>query len=157
MIDTPDPQQNFDALAGRRIVDIHVWAVREGLRGTEPAMLFMGLCQRLVDAGVPVWRAFAWYAHPPPAMGRLQLYVVARRRRYQAGAVSARPPLCGRRSCGIGLVSFQQRGDGGFDRLEAAGIGLAEQRLTLGECLLDRAQVRALFITAIRYGASLIS
>ena len=59
MIDTPDPQQNFDALAGRRIVDIHVWAVREGLRGTEPAMLFMGLCQRLVDAGVPVWRAFA--------------------------------------------------------------------------------------------------
>jgi adenylate cyclase len=59
MIDTPDPQQNFDARAGRRIVDIHVWAVREGLRGTEPAMLFMGLCQRLVDASVPVWRAFA--------------------------------------------------------------------------------------------------
>ena len=59
MIDTPDRQQNFDALAGRRIVDIHVWAVREGLRGTKPEMLFMGLCQRLVDAGVPVWRAFA--------------------------------------------------------------------------------------------------
>ena len=59
MIDTPDPQQDFDAPAGRRIVDIHVWAVREGLRGTEPATLFMGLCQRLVDAGVPVWRAFA--------------------------------------------------------------------------------------------------
>jgi adenylate cyclase len=59
MTDTPDPQQNFDAPAGRRIVDMHVWAVREGLRGTEPAMLFMGLCQRLVDYGVPVWRAFA--------------------------------------------------------------------------------------------------
>ena len=59
MTDTPDPQQDSDQLAGRRIVDIHVWAVREGLRGTEPATLFMGLCQRLVDAGVPVWRAFA--------------------------------------------------------------------------------------------------
>ena len=58
MIDTPDPQQNFDALTGGRIVDIHVWAVREGLCGTEPATLFMGLC-RLVDTGVPVWRAFA--------------------------------------------------------------------------------------------------
>ena len=59
MVDTPDLQQNINALAGRRIVDIHIWAVREGLRGTKPAMLFMGLCQRLVDAGVPVWRAFA--------------------------------------------------------------------------------------------------
>ena len=26
MIDTPDPQQNCDALAGGRIVDIQVWA-----------------------------------------------------------------------------------------------------------------------------------
>ena len=59
MIDTPDPQQDFDVPAGGRIIGIHVWAVREGLRGTEPATLFMGLCQRLVDAGVPVWRAFA--------------------------------------------------------------------------------------------------
>ena len=59
MIDTPDPQQNCDALAGRGIVDIQVWAVREGLRRTEPTTLFMGLCQRLADAGVPVWRAFA--------------------------------------------------------------------------------------------------
>jgi hypothetical protein len=54
MVDTPDLQQNINALAGRRIVDVHIWAVREGLRGTKPAMLFMGLCQRLVDAGVPV-------------------------------------------------------------------------------------------------------
>ena len=59
LIDTPDPQQNCGALAGRRIVDIQVWAVREGLRRTEPTTLFMGLCQRLADAGVPVWRAFA--------------------------------------------------------------------------------------------------
>ena len=59
MIDTRHPPQSFDAPAGRRIVDIHIWAVREGLHGTEPMALFMGLCQRLVDAGVPVWRAFA--------------------------------------------------------------------------------------------------
>ena len=93
MMDTPDPQQNFDRLAGRRIVDIHVWAVREGLRGTEPAILFMGLCQRLVDAGVPVWRAFAATRTLHPQWAGLQLYMGARRRWYRAGAVSARRPL----------------------------------------------------------------
>ena len=50
---------SFDAPLGRRIIDMHVWAVREGLRGTEAAALFDGLCQRLVDAGVPLARAFA--------------------------------------------------------------------------------------------------
>ncbi len=59
MVDTRDPRQGYDAPAGRRIIDIHIWAVREGLRGAEPVSLFMGLCQRLVDGGVPVWRAFA--------------------------------------------------------------------------------------------------
>jgi adenylate cyclase len=59
MIDRPNPPQSLNAQTGKRIVAIHVWAVREGLRGTEPTALFMGLCQRLVDAGVPVWRAFA--------------------------------------------------------------------------------------------------
>jgi adenylate cyclase len=43
----------------RRIVEIQVWAVREGLRGTEPTALFAGLCRRLIESGVPVWRAFA--------------------------------------------------------------------------------------------------
>ena len=32
--------------------------VREGLRGAAAAELFDGLCQRLVIAGVPLWRAF---------------------------------------------------------------------------------------------------
>jgi adenylate cyclase len=50
---------SFDAPLGRRIIDLHVWAVGEGLRGTEAAPLFDGLCQRLVSAGVPLWRAFA--------------------------------------------------------------------------------------------------
>ena len=41
------------------IADLHVWGIREGLRGTEPKALFADLCRRLVAAGVPVWRAFA--------------------------------------------------------------------------------------------------
>jgi adenylate cyclase len=59
MIDAPYPQESFDTSVGRRIVDIHVWAVREGLRRTEPTTLIAGLCQQLIDAGVPVWRAWA--------------------------------------------------------------------------------------------------
>lgn len=50
---------SFDAPLGRRIVELHVWAVGEGLRGVEAAVLFDGLCRRLVTAGVPLWRAFA--------------------------------------------------------------------------------------------------
>jgi adenylate cyclase len=43
----------------RKIVDLHIWAVREGLRGAGVDELFDGLCQRLVVAGLPLWRAFA--------------------------------------------------------------------------------------------------
>jgi hypothetical protein len=39
MSDAPHQQQILDVPVGRRIVDIHVWAVREGLRGTEPTAL----------------------------------------------------------------------------------------------------------------------
>jgi adenylate cyclase len=35
-----------------------MWVVREGIRGAGAAVLFDGLCQRLVIAGVPLWRAF---------------------------------------------------------------------------------------------------
>jgi adenylate cyclase len=61
MPDTPHPplSLSFDAPLGRRIVELHVWAVGEGLRGAEAGALFEGLCRRLGDAGVPVWRAFA--------------------------------------------------------------------------------------------------
>jgi adenylate cyclase len=55
MIDSLGLEHSFDA---RRIVGINFWAVREGLRGTEPTALFVGLCQQLIGAGVPVWRAF---------------------------------------------------------------------------------------------------
>ncbi len=51
--------QSFDGPLGRKIIDLHIWAVEEGLRGTEAAPLFDGFCRRLVDAGVPLWRAFA--------------------------------------------------------------------------------------------------
>jgi len=55
----PPLPQSFDAPLGRKIIELHVWAVGEGLRGAEAAALFDGLCQRLVSAGVPLWRAFA--------------------------------------------------------------------------------------------------
>jgi hypothetical protein len=38
---------------------LHVWAVGEGLRGADASRLFDSLCQRLVGAGLPLWRAFA--------------------------------------------------------------------------------------------------
>ena len=65
MADTPRLLQmppfplSFDAPLGQKIIELHVWAVGEGLRGAEAAQLFDGFCQRLVDAGVPLWRAFA--------------------------------------------------------------------------------------------------
>lgn len=49
---------NFDSALGRQIVELHMWVVREGLRGADAAAIFDGLCQRLVSAGVPLWRAF---------------------------------------------------------------------------------------------------
>jgi adenylate cyclase len=61
----PDPESppplppSFDDPLGRQIIELHVWAVGQGLRGTAAAELFDGLCERLVVAGVPLWRAFA--------------------------------------------------------------------------------------------------
>jgi adenylate cyclase len=51
--------QTFDAPLGRRVIDTHIWAVREGLRGASAYDLFDGYCQRLVVHGVPLWRAHA--------------------------------------------------------------------------------------------------
>jgi adenylate cyclase len=42
-----------------RITELHLWAVREGLRRAPAATLFEDFCRRLVAAGVPLWRAFA--------------------------------------------------------------------------------------------------
>jgi adenylate cyclase len=57
----PPPQfavRSFDGPLGRNIIDTHIWAVREGLRGAGAYDLFDGYCQRLVVHDVPLWRGF---------------------------------------------------------------------------------------------------
>ena len=49
----------FGGELGRRIIETHIWAVREGLRGAVAYDLFDGYCQRLVVHGTPLWRAHA--------------------------------------------------------------------------------------------------
>ena len=51
----PDSHLFVDPLA-RKIVDIHIWAMQQGLRGAKASELFDGYCQRLVIAGVPLLR-----------------------------------------------------------------------------------------------------
>ncbi len=51
--------KTFDDELGRRIIETHIWAVREGLRGAAAYDLFDGYCQRLVINGTPLWRAHA--------------------------------------------------------------------------------------------------
>src|ERR1700738_2369240 len=55
----PSLPLSFDGPLGQKIIELHVWAVGEGLRGADAAALFDGLCRGLVSAGVPLWRAFA--------------------------------------------------------------------------------------------------
>jgi adenylate cyclase len=52
------PPLRFDGPLGRQIVELHTWAVRQGIRGAAAPEVFDGLCQRLVLAGVPLWRGF---------------------------------------------------------------------------------------------------
>ena len=53
------PPLSFDGALGRKIVELYRWVVGEGIRGAGADTLFEGLCQRLVIAGLPLWRAFA--------------------------------------------------------------------------------------------------
>ena len=57
-VSVPLSPLNFDVTLGRQIVELHMWVVREGIRGADAAAIFDGLCQRVVSAGVPLWRAF---------------------------------------------------------------------------------------------------
>ncbi|MBV9199442.1 MAG: adenylate/guanylate cyclase domain-containing protein [Alphaproteobacteria bacterium] len=50
---------DYDGVLGRQIIELHVWAVRQGLLGVDAAELFDGFCRRLVHAQVPLWRASA--------------------------------------------------------------------------------------------------
>jgi adenylate cyclase len=51
------PLSTFDDALGRSIIETHIWAVTEGLRGAAAYELFDGYCQRLVIHGTPLWRA----------------------------------------------------------------------------------------------------
>jgi adenylate cyclase len=55
----PLPVQQFDNILGRRIIDLHRWAVREGLQGATVEQLFSGFCRQLVEHGVKLWRGYA--------------------------------------------------------------------------------------------------
>jgi len=56
----PGPERStYDDALGRNIIAIHRWAVDQGLRGGDSIVVFEGLCRRLVEAGVPLWRGFA--------------------------------------------------------------------------------------------------
>jgi len=50
---------SYDGALGRKIIELHIWAVQQGLLGAPTDAVFDGLCRRLVHAGVPLWRAFA--------------------------------------------------------------------------------------------------
>jgi adenylate cyclase len=63
------PPVSFDGPLGRQIVDLHTWVVREGINGAAAAALFDGLCQRLVTAGVPLWRGFVGMPTLHPQLG----------------------------------------------------------------------------------------
>jgi adenylate cyclase len=53
------PAIDHDGAPRRQIIELHVWAVGQGLLGTGAAELFDGFCQRLVHGGLPLWRASA--------------------------------------------------------------------------------------------------
>jgi adenylate cyclase len=53
------PAIDYDGALRRQIIELHVWAVRQGLLGTGAAELFDGFCQRLVLGGLSLWRASA--------------------------------------------------------------------------------------------------
>jgi adenylate cyclase len=55
--DTKFAIAGFESGLAQRIVDIHIWAVEQGLRGVAAVELFDGYCQRLVAHGTPLWRA----------------------------------------------------------------------------------------------------
>jgi adenylate cyclase len=55
----PPREIDFDGPLGRRIIELHVWAVRQGLLGTGAAELFDGFCRHLIAAGIPLVRGFA--------------------------------------------------------------------------------------------------
>jgi adenylate cyclase len=56
---SPSRPSSFDGTLGRQIIELHIWAVEQGLHGVTAERLVNDLCRHLVEAGVPLWRAFA--------------------------------------------------------------------------------------------------
>jgi adenylate cyclase len=54
----PLPIEKFDNLLGQRVIAIHRWAVRQGLRGASAEELFDGYCQQLVADGMALSRVY---------------------------------------------------------------------------------------------------
>jgi len=50
-------------------MDLNMWVIREGIRGASAAELFDGLCDRLLIARVPLWRAFIGMPTLHPQLG----------------------------------------------------------------------------------------
>src|SRR6476660_4980952 len=63
----------YDDALGRNIIAIHRWAVDQGLRGGGSVAVFEGLCRRLGEAGVPLWRGFAGVQTLHPRWGGYSL------------------------------------------------------------------------------------
>ena len=74
--------RTFDDALGRRIVDTHIWAVREGLRGADAYHLFDGYCQRLVIDGIAAVAGARRDGDAASAMEWLWLHLAARSQRH---------------------------------------------------------------------------
>jgi adenylate cyclase len=48
-----------DDVVGQRIIELHRWALRQGLQGRSLEQLFNGFCRQLVAEGVKLWRGYA--------------------------------------------------------------------------------------------------
>jgi adenylate cyclase len=63
----PAPKANVEPIQGQ-ILETYEWAVQAGLRAVVSSDLFAGFCQRLLAAGLPLWRAYAATATLHPQM-----------------------------------------------------------------------------------------
>jgi hypothetical protein len=83
MPDTASPSplppllQSFDDPLGRKIIELHVWAVREGLRGAASAALFEGPLSAPRQCWPTALAGLGRDADIAPTVGRLYVYMVA--------------------------------------------------------------------------------
>jgi hypothetical protein len=95
-VSAPRPQlavRSFDGPLGRNIIETHIWAVREGLRGASAYDLFDGYCQRLVIHGVPLWRVHAAMETLHPQWGQKRVFDCPQQFQNPAETLTYRPHL----------------------------------------------------------------